>query len=299
MIVLALIVGRGPDGWSLATGELLDDLLPFRAPRIAAAAAAGAMLAAAGMILQRMTDNPLASPEVLGVSAGAGVGLAAVLFIFPTPTMSARLAGATIGVLVVLIALLAVAGRQEKSSERLLLGGLAAGALCNALVNAAMITGDARAFQLLAWISGSTNQVSWTEASLAFAVSLILLGFLPLMTRWLEILPLGADRARSVGIPLQTSRMTLTLFAAGLTAAASLIVGPLSFIGLVAPHMARLLGFGRAHHQLLAAILIGSGLMTGADWLSRIVSFPYQLPLGLFASLIGGPYLIWLLRRNR
>jgi iron complex transport system permease protein len=299
MIVLALIVGRGPDGWSLATGELLDDLLPFRAPRIAAAAAAGAMLAAAGMILQRMTDNPLASPEVLGVSAGAGVGLAAVLFIFPTPTMTARLAGATIGVLVVLIALLAVAGRQEKSSERLLLGGLAAGALCNALVNAAMITGDARAFQLLAWISGSTNQVSWTEASLAFAVSLILLGFLPLMTRWLEILPLGADRARSVGIPLQTSRMTLTLFAAGLTAAASLIVGPLSFIGLVAPHMARLLGFGRAHHQLLAAILIGSGLMTGADWLSRIVSFPYQLPLGLFASLIGGPYLIWLLRRNR
>jgi ferric hydroxamate transport system permease protein len=119
------------------------------------------------------------------------------------------------------------------------------------------------------------------------------------MTRWLEILPLGADQARAVGLPLQMSRMSLILFAAGLTAAASLIVGPLSFVGLVAPHMARLLGFGRAHHQLLAAILIGTGLMTGADWLSRIVSFPYQLPLGLFASLIGGPYLIWLLRRNR
>jgi ferric hydroxamate transport system permease protein len=162
-----------------------------------------------------------------------------------------------------------------------------------------MITGDARAFQLLAWISGSTNQTTWTEASAALAVALALLGLLPLMTRWLEILPLGADHARAVGLPLQMTRMTLTLFAAGLTAAASLIVGPLSFVGLVAPHMARLLGFGRAHHQLLAAILIGAGLMTGADWLSRIVSFPYQLPLGLFASLIGGPYLIWLLRRNR
>ncbi|WP_404292010.1 Fe(3+)-hydroxamate ABC transporter permease FhuB [Microvirga sp. RSM25] len=299
MIVLALFIGRGPDGWSVATGQLLDDLFPFRAPRIAAAAAAGAMLAAAGMILQRMTNNPLASPEVLGVSAGAGVGLAAVLFTFPAPTMSTRLIGATVGVLIALIALLSVAGRQEKNSERLLLGGLATGALCSALVNAAMITGDARAFQLLAWISGSTNQVTWTEASVSGAVALVLLGLLPLMTRWLEILPLGSDQARAVGLPLQISRMTLTLFAAGLTAAASIIVGPLSFVGLVAPHMARLLGFGRAHHQLLAAILIGTGLMTGADWLSRIVSFPYQLPLGLFASLIGGPYLIWLLRRNR
>jgi ferric hydroxamate transport system permease protein len=299
MIVSALLIGRGPDGWSVATGQLLDDLLPFRAPRIAAAAVAGAMLAAAGMILQRMTDNPLASPELLGVSAGAGVGLAAVLFAFPAPTMGTRLIGAAIGVLVALIALLSVAGQQEKNSERLLLGGLAVGALCNALVNAVMITGDARAFQLLAWISGSTNQITWTEASAALAVALALLGLLPLMTRWLEILPLGADHARAVGLPLQMTRLTLTLFAAGLTAAASLIVGPLSFVGLVAPHMARLLGFGRAHHQLLAAILIGAGLMTGADWLSRIVSFPYQLPLGLFASLIGGPYLIWLLRRNQ
>jgi iron complex transport system permease protein len=119
------------------------------------------------------------------------------------------------------------------------------------------------------------------------------------MTRWLEILPLGSDQARAIGLPLRTSRMILTILAAGLTAAASLVVGPLSFVGLVAPHMARLVGFGRAHHQLLAAILIGAGMMTGADWLSRIVSFPYQLPLGLFASLIGGPYLIWLLRRNR
>jgi iron complex transport system permease protein len=283
----------------MATGQLFADLLPFRAPRIAAAAAAGAMLAAAGMILQRMTNNPLASPEVLGVSAGAGVGLAAVLFTFPAPTMSTRLIGAAVGVLVALIVLLSVAGRQEKNSERLLLGGLATGALCSALVNAAMITGDARAFQLLAWISGSTNQLTWTEASVAGAVALVLLGLLPLMTRWLEILPLGADQARAFGLPLQISVMTFTLFAAGLTAAASIIVGPLSFVGLVAPQMARLLGFGRAHHQLLAAILIGTGLMTGADWLSRIVSFPYQLPLGLFASLIGGPYLIWLLRRNR
>jgi iron complex transport system permease protein len=198
-----------------------------------------------------------------------------------------------------MVALLAIAGRKGENSTRLLLGGIAAGALCNALVNAAMVTGDARAFQLLAWISGSTNQVGWTEASITLAMALILLGTLPLMARWLDILPLGAYQARAVGVPLRTSRTILILLSGGLTAGASLIVGPLSFVGLVAPHMARLLGFGRSRHQLPAAILIGAGLMTGADWLCRIVAFPYQLPLGLFASLIGGPYLIWLLRNNR
>ncbi|WP_262269198.1 Fe(3+)-hydroxamate ABC transporter permease FhuB [Microvirga yunnanensis] len=299
MTTLALLVGRGPDGWNLATGQLLTDLLPFRAPRIAAAGAAGGMLAAAGMILQRMTGNPLASPEVLGVSAGAGIGLAAVLFTVSNAPMGTRLAGATLGVGVVLGALLFVANRQDRNPERLLLGGLAVGALCNALVSAAMITGDVRAFQLLAWLSGSTNHITRGEATIAVTVAAFLLGLLPLMVRWLEIMPLGPDQARAIGLPVRASRGALTLVAAGLTAASSLVVGPLSFVGLVAPHMARLIGFGRARHQAMAAVLIGTGLMIGADWLSRIVTFPYQVPLGLFASLIGGPYLIWLLHWNR
>lgn len=296
--ILALHVGRGPEGWSVASGQLLDDLLPFRAPRTAAAFAAGGMLAAAGTILQRMTGNPLAGPEVLGISAGAGVGLAAVLFTQFAPSMGARLTGAAIGVLIVLIVLLSFAGRKEKEPERLLLGGLAVGAFCNALVNAVMATGDTRAFQLLAWLSGSTNEIGWTEASMALVAALVLFGLLPFITRWLEILTLGPHSARAVGLSLHKTRLVLILVSAGLTAAASLIVGPLSFVGLVAPHMARLIGFGRVHQQLAAAILIGAGLMTAADWLCRIAAFPYQLPLGLFVSLIGGPYFVWLLRRG-
>lgn len=299
VLALATLLGRGPDGWNVAMDGLLADLLPFRAPRIVAAAASGGMLAAAGVILQRMTGNPLASPEVLGISAGAGVGLAAVLFTLPAPTMGMRLLGAMLGVALALAALLAIAGRQGGNSERLLLGGIATGALCNAIVSAVMITGDARALQLLAWISGSTNQVTWTEASLTFVASVLLLGLLPFFLRWLDILPLGAPAARAVGMPLKTSGMLLIGMSSALTAAGSLLVGPLSFVGLVAPHMARLIGFSRARHQLAASVVSGAGLMTAADWLSRIVAFPYQLPLGLFASLIGGPYLIWLLRRNR
>lgn len=298
LVILALLVGRGPDGWHVAGGRLLAELLPFRAPRTVAALAAGGMLAAAGTILQRMTGNPLASPEALGISAGAGVGLAVVLFTQFAPAMGARLAGAAIGVLTVLIVLLALTRRKDESPERLLLGGLAAGAFCSALVNAVMATGDVRAFQLLAWLSGSTNEIGWAQASTAVAAALVLLGLLPFTMRWLDLLTLGPVSARAAGLSLHKVRLVLILVSAGLTAAASLVVGPLSFVGLIAPHMARLMGFGRAPQQLAAAILIGAGLMTAADWLCRIVTFPYQLPLGLFVSLIGGPYFVWLLRRG-
>ncbi|MCB8821828.1 Fe(3+)-hydroxamate ABC transporter permease FhuB [Microvirga rosea] len=294
----ALLIGRGPEGWHVATGSLLNDLLPFRGPRVVAAAAAGCMLAAAGAMLQRLTGNPMAGPEVLGVSAGAGVGLTVVLVTQAAPTLSSRLAGALIGVLLVLATLLAIAGRKERHPERLLLSGIAIGAFCSAIVNAATATGDARAFQLLAWISGSTQQVTWGEACASAVIAAALLAPLPFVMRWLDILPLGSASARAVGLPVRSVHLSLLLLSSGLTAAASLLVGPLSLVGLVAPHMARLAGFSRAN-QVLAAILIGSVLMVGADWLCRVATFPYQLPLGLFASLIGGPYLIWLLRTRR
>jgi len=298
LTIVAILIGRGPEGWNVATGPLAADLMPFRAPRTLAAFAAGAMLAAAGTILQRLTRNPLASPEVLGISAGAGVGLAAVLFTQFAPSMNARLVGAGAGVLLVLVILLSIAGRKAGEPERLLLGGLAAGAVCSALVSLLMATGDMRAFQLLGWLSGSTNEIGWKEALMALSAAAMLLGPLPLLMRWLDILPLGPASARALGLPLHRARIVLILVSAGLTAAASLIAGPLSFVGLVAPHTARLIGFGPARHQIAAAILIGASLMTAADWLCRMVAFPYQLPLGLFASLIGGPYLIWLLRKG-
>jgi ABC-type Fe3+-siderophore transport system permease subunit len=122
---------------------------------------------------------------------------------------------------------------------------------------------------------------------------------LPLTVRWLNILPLGPVAAQALGLPIRLSRILVVVLAGVLTATASLFIGPLSFIGLIAPHFARLIGIARVLPNILAAILIGSGLMMLSDWLSRIAAFPYQLPLGLFASLLGGPYLIWLLGRGR
>lgn len=295
--LLGLILGRGPQGWGLATGALFTELLPFRGPRLVAAGAAGALLGAAGCLMQRLTANPLAGPEVLGVSAGGGVGLTLALALLPFSPFS-MLAGITGGSLAVLLVMLALAARRAISSQRLLLAGIAMGALCMALVSTALAKGDLRAYVLLTWLSGSTNRAGEIELWVGLAGCLVLLAPLFLATRWLDLMPLGEATSRSLGLKVERSRLVLAAVAALATAVASLLLGPLSLIGLIAPHLARLAGFARSRDQLAASLLIGCGVMILADWLARLVAFPYQVPTGLFAALIGGPYLIWLLNRT-
>lgn len=295
---LALTIGYGPGGWTLSTGPLLDTLLAWRGPRVAVAAAAGAMLAAAGMLLQRVTANPLASPEILGVGTGAGVGLTAALFLVAAPGFGVQLAASAAGAVLTLAAMLALSLRAGFGPERLLLAGIAMSALCSAVLTAVIATGSPQAFALLRWLSGSTNEAGATDAWFCAGAAVLLLACLPLTAKWLEILPLGDVTARAVGLPVRRCRVLLVLLAGLLTAAAALFVGPLSFIGLIAPHLARLAGLGRPLQQGIGAVLIGAGLMVVSDWLARTVAFPYQLPLGLFAALLAGPYLVWLLGRS-
>ncbi|SHO67186.1 iron complex transport system permease protein [Pseudoxanthobacter soli DSM 19599] len=295
--IVALVVGRGPDGWTLATGPLLADLAEWRLPRTIVAAAAGALLAASGTVLQRVTANPLAGPEILGVGSGAGVGIAAALLVLPAPGLAVQALAAAAGAILVLAALLAIARRADLGPERLLLAGIAVGALCSAIITAVIATGSPAAFALLGWIGGSTNAADWSEAAAAgLASAVLILSLLPAL-RWLDILPLGSV-AGALGVPERMSRFILIVLA-GLSAAfAALFVGPLSFAGLIAPHLARLAGLTRTLPMLAGAVAIGAGLMVASDWLARMAAYPYQLPLGLFASLLAGPYLVWLLGRG-
>ncbi|TPM61273.1 Fe(3+)-hydroxamate ABC transporter permease FhuB [Mesorhizobium sp. B2-2-4] len=295
---LALVVGRGPAGWSIASGDLLADLVSWRAPRVGVAAAAGAMLAAAGVVIQRVTGNPLASPEVLGVGTGAGAGLTAVLTVSATTGLGWQLAGSAAGSLAALAAMLAIAAKAKFGADRLLLAGIAMSALCSALITATIAMGNTQSYVLLRWLSGSTGQATALDAAVALACLLPLTLPLFLAARWLDILPLGADSARGLGVPVAGGRLMLVVVSALLTALAALIVGPLSFVGLIAPHLARLLGFWRARIHLAGAMLLGALLMTISDWLSRMAAFPYELPVGLFASLLGGPYLVYLLAKG-
>ena len=130
------------------------------------------------------------------------------------------------------------------------------------------------------------------------AVMLILLALTPLCRRWLTILPLGGEAARAVGMALPPSRIGLLLLAASLTAAATLTIGPLSFVGLMAPHIARMMGFRRTMPHMAISGLIGGVLLVFADWCGRMLMFPYQIPAGLLSTFIGAPYFIYLLRKQ-
>lgn len=295
---LALVLGPGPDGWSFASGTLLADLMPFRAPRVAAAAGAGALLGAAGALMQRLTGNPLAGPEVLGVSAGAGVGIAAALILFDMPGTGVLMAASALGSLISLLFILLVGAWTGFGPERMLLAGVALGAMCLAVLSAVFAAGGWNTFLLLTWLSGSTDRAGSPEAIILAVATIVLLAPLPFLGRWIDILPLGAPVSRALGVPVGGSRLALSLLAALMTAAATFFVGPLSLTGLIAPHLARLLGFSGGRLFSFASAVLGGALLVVADFLGRTIAYPYQIPVGFFAALVGGPYLIFLLQRG-
>ncbi len=295
-VLIGLGLGQGTEGWQWSLSD--SSLLEWRWPRVMAAASAGCMLALAGCLIQRLTGNPMSSPEVLGISAGAALGLIALLFLLPYSGPLAQLALGGLGAGLTLLLLLGLSRRSGFAPERVLLIGISITALFDALQVILLAGGDPRGQNLLGWMSGSTYFVGPQMALWVLACSvLLLLAALPL-GRWLELLPLGDGTPKALGVPLGRSRFALLLLAALLTAGATLIVGPLSFIGLLAPHLARLLGLARAVPQLLGAALLGALVMVAADWLGRNLLFPAQLPAGLLASLLGGAYFMLCLYRR-
>ena len=299
LIFAALAIGKGPDGWTLLGAGDLQSLLPFRWPRLVAAVAAGGLLAMAGALLQRLTGNPMASPEVIGVSGGAGLGFAAAITIFPAAGLFELFAGAGIGSAAVMTLVLIFAVRRYLAPEKILLAGIAVSSLCSAVLSALLAIGDQRAWQILAWLSGSGSTATPASAIFLAVLSVVLLSAALSVTRWLTILPLGRDVPISLGLPLSLARIAVIAVAGIATGAASLLVGPLSFVGLMAPHIALRVGFTTPRDHLFASFLFGAVLMALSDLGARTVTFPYELPLGLFAALAGAPYLIWLSGRRQ
>lgn len=295
---VALSLGRDAHGWSWANGALLDELMPWRWPRILAALVAGVMLAVAGCIIQRLTGNPMASPEVLGISSGAAFGVVLMLFLVPGDAFGWLLPAGSLGAAATLLVIMIAAGRGGFSPHRMLLAGMALSTAFTMLLMMLQASGDPRMADVLTWISGSTYNASQAQVLKTGIVMVILLAIAPLCRRWLTILPLGGDTARAVGMALTPSRIGLLLLAAALTATATMTIGPLSFVGLMAPHIARMMGFRRTMPHMVMAALAGGLLLVFADWCGRMLMFPYQIPAGILSTFIGAPYFIYLLRKQ-
>ncbi|MGM0774722.1 MAG: iron chelate uptake ABC transporter family permease subunit, partial [Pseudomonadota bacterium] len=209
-----------------------------------------------------------------------------------------QLGGATLGAAGALGLLILLARKHRFAGNQLLLGGLALYVFMDAGLRLVMASGGTVASQLLNWMYGSTWLISEGEAFGLLGFTVLVSGLLLLIIRPLTILPLGDTAASSLGLSVARARLLLLLLAAVLTASATVVIGPLSFVGLIAPHLARVLGQQTVGRQMIVAALVGGLLLAVADYLSRVVVFPNQLPAGLLAALVGGVYFLWGLSRH-
>ncbi|WP_323917134.1 Fe(3+)-hydroxamate ABC transporter permease FhuB [Aeromonas caviae] len=296
-VIASLLFGQGMGGWGWPSWLRWQAQLEWRLPRTLAAGAAGVLLALAGTLLQRVSNNPMASPELLGVSGGTFMGVIAAALLLPALPLPMMLLGGLVGAFACLLLLVLINRRNGFQPERILLSGIAITALFEPLQAIALANGDLRVQQLLSWMSGSTYYVTQPVALALVVLALLMLAACLLVSRWLDLMPMGPAVATALGIRLSRAQLTILLLVAVLTASATMVIGPLSFAGLLAPHLARLMGLVRARWHLLGAAGCGALLMVSADWIGQQILFPQEVPVGLVSTLLGGAYFMWCLRR--
>ena len=297
IIILACIFVQDVSGWGLSTDWAITQ--QYRLPRSLSAAATGLMLAIAGVLLQTLTRNPMASPEVLGVSSGAALGVILGFLLLPSLGLSAGagtlLISGLSGAMAVLLLVIWLA--RKVSSGYLLLVGIGIAAMMDGVMHMVKLSGDPRLEAMLSWLSGTTYSAQPSTVWYLIGIALILFALSLLLIKPLRVLGLGTGVARNLGVAVTPVTLALLVLVAALSTASTLAVGPLSFIGLMVPHLATSLGAVRLERQLPLAALLGAGVMVIADWIGRYVIFPYELPAGTIAAIIGGAYFLWLIRK--
>lgn len=271
----------------------------IRWPRALSAISVGIALAIAGTILQRLVYNPLASPDLLGISSGATFSLIASSLIFGNAILSSHWQSALLGSGLVLILLLYLGKRHQYAPGSMILTGIALSATLQALVQFCLAKGGSEGQQIIQWLTGSTYRVTPSHSLwLALIVSLLSLIALGL-TRWLSLLSIGRQFATSRGLNITTASLVLLTLVVLLCAFSTANLGPIAFIGLIAPHIASLLGARLPRSQMLLAALAGSTLLLWADGLGQVWIYPQQIAAGTLVSVIGAGYFLGLLLLNR
>ncbi|WP_258037159.1 MULTISPECIES: iron ABC transporter permease [unclassified Streptomyces] len=273
-----------------------------RLPRVVLALLVGASLGCAGALMQGVFGNPLAEPGVIGVSAGAAVGaVAAIAFgltVFGNWTVAvcAFLTGLTTVLLV--YALSRSGGRTEVVT--LILTGVAVNAFAGALIGLSIFFADnAQLTEITFWQLGSLAQATWPKVLAVLPAAVIGLVAAPWYARKLDLLALGEKPARHLGVDVERLRISLVLVVALLTAAAVAVAGIITFVGLLVPHLLRMIA-GPGHRFLVpGSALAGALVLLAADLAARTIAAPAELPLGVLTALIGSPFFFWLLRRTR
>ena len=291
----------GAQLWQLVTGEAARNVqlivLEWRLPRVAMALLLGAALGVSGAIFQSLLRNPLGSPDILGFNTGAYSGVLVALVLFQQNSEAMTLAALLGGVLTAGVVYL-FAWRNGVETFRLIIVGISVRALLMALNSWLIISASLEAaLSAGLWSAGSLNGITWAKSAPAVAVLLAALLLTALLARRMRLLEMGDDTACALGVPVERSRLWLMLLGVVLTAASTALAGPISFIALLAPQIARRL-CGGIKGALPLAALCGALLLLVADYAAQHLFLPYQLPVGVITVSLGGLYLIALLVRE-
>lgn len=315
LVVLAVCAGSVP----LSPGDVLSAVLErtgigthppdlaativwdYRLPRVLAAMLVGAGLTASGIALQGLVRNSLADPYVIGVSSGASFGAVLVMVYGSAAVLGVGVAGgAFAGAAVVLVLVFAFAqSRGSFTDERIVLSGVALGYV--AMAGTSFLQLQARPGQItgiLFWTLGSVAGARWESLPVPTAVVLACLAWLLAHGRTLNALALGDDAGVAVGVDVRTSRLQLLIVAALCTAVTVSLAGGVGFVGLIVPHITRLL-VGADHRRVLpAGVLVGAIFLVAVDLVARTIGSPQEFPLTVFTALVGGPFFLLLMRRQ-
>lgn len=321
LVTSLLSLGQGPSG--VAATQVLADwiagrdvaqvdqvvMLNIRLPRLLTGILVGASLAVSGAVMQGLFRNPLADPGLLGVSSGASLGaISGIVLGGALPPAIAGYLGwylvpvtAFVGGWLAMLVLYAIATRQGRTSvATMLLAGIALAAMIGALSGLIIYYANDRQLRdLIFWGLGSLAGSSWTKLAAAAPIIIVALIAASALARALNGLALGEATAAHVGIRVQRTKAVAILATAGATGASVAISGGIGFVGIVVPHLLRLI-IGPDHRWLLVnSALLGATVLIAADIVSRLVVAPAELPIGIITAMFGGPFFMWVLLSNR
>ncbi len=293
--VLATLTGAAPSDTAATV------VWEFRFPRTLVGLLAGALLALSGATLQNVTRNPLADPGLVGVSQGAGLAVVIAIVLFQTLPYGLRPLLAFAGALLVAAVIQWIAMRRTGGATmRFILTGIGVAAFLSAVTSAMLTYGNIdRAMSALGWLAGSVHTASWPDVVVLSASVAVMAPILLAASRPMAAMRMGPEMATGLGVRVGRVRVGLITLSVALAATAVAIVGPLGFVGLVAPHLAhRLVRSGVGLHLALSAAT--GGLLVGlADLAGRALFAPLQIPAGLVTAVIGVPVFVWLILRTQ
>ena len=273
-------------------------LMEYRLPRAVLAILLGGALAISGVLVQSVVRNPLASPDILGINNAAGLVAVSVLMFLPNLAFYWMPIFAFLGGVLSFVILWIVCGFNFRPIKMAIIG-VALSALWAAISHYLMLTNPVEINTAMLWLTGSLWGRSWSYLNVVLPWLVVLLPLPFLFCRDLDTLGLGENKASTLGVTVNKVQISVLVLAVALSTTAVAICGPIAFLGLVAPHLARRLVGGRHRTLLPAALIIGALLLQLSDILARVIDPPTELPAGILTAIIGAPYFFYLLMRTK